>query len=244
MMTVHEVAKMAGVSVRTLHYYDQLGLLPPAGETAAGYRLYSKQDLQRLQRILFLRELDFPLKEIGPMLAAEQRDNRRAVEQHRELLRAKITRLQGLIDLCGRLLEGEGQMDLQAFDTAELDNKRQEYAKEARERWGNTDAYRESEKRTAAYGKKEWAEVQAEGNAILAELGSLTGQSPVSDEVRAAVRKWQAHISARYYPCTDEILAGLGEMYVADERFARTIDAFGAGTAQLMREAIRRINEK
>ena len=92
MMTVHKVARMAGVSERTLRYYDQLGLLPPASASEAGYRLYSESDLKRLQRILFLRELDFPLREIAPMLASEERDNRQAVERHRELLRAKVER--------------------------------------------------------------------------------------------------------------------------------------------------------
>lgn len=238
MMTVHEVARLAGVSERTLRYYDQLGLLPPASATEAGYRLYSESDLARLQRILFLRELDFPLKEIAPMLTAEERDRRLAVERHRELLTLKVRRLQGLIDLCERVLKGEDEMSLQEFDPSAVEKQRNQYAQEARERWGGTEAYRESERRTAAYGDKEWASVNAESEAIMKEFASLAGQDPASPAVQAAVQKWQAHISARFYPCTDEILAGLGEMYIADERFTKTLDAHGQGTAKLMSEGI------
>lgn len=239
MMTVHQVAKLAGVSERTLRYYDQMGLLPPAGATEAGYRLYGENDLKRLQRILFLRELDFPLKEIAPMLTAEERDQQLAVERHRELLRLKMERLQGLIDLCERVLKGENEMSLQEFDQSEVEKQRSQYAQEARERWGQTDAYRESEKRTAAYGKQEWAAVRAESDAIMREFAALVGQAPDSPAVQAAVGKWQAHISARYYACTDSILAGLGEMYLADERFTKTLESFGTGTAKLMSDGIR-----
>ncbi len=243
MRTVHEVAKLAGVSTRTLRYYDRLGLLPPAATSDAGYRLYGEADLVRLQQILFLRELDFPLKEIAPMLVAEARDRKRAVERHRELLELKKERLQGLIDLCGRVANGEDCMDIQAFSQNDVERERARYAREAKERWGETDAYRESEKRTAAYGEREWSEVKAESDAILKEFAGLTGRSPTSPEVRATLAKWQKHITERFYPCTDEILAGLGQMYVADERFRETLDGYGEGTAVLISEAIRRRNE-
>jgi len=144
-----------------------------------------------------------------------------------------------LIDLCERLLKGEGDMSLREFDRTDVDKRRNEYAREARERWGGTDAYRESERRTAAYSQKEWNEVKAESDAILRAFAGLVGQAPESPAVQDAVRKWQEHISARFYPCTPEILAGLGEMYVADGRFAKTLDGYGEGTAALMREGIR-----
>lgn len=243
MMTVHEVARLAGVSERTLRYYDQLGLLPPAGATEAGYRLYGEADLQRLQRILFLRELGFPLKEIAPMLQAEARDNRLAVERHRELLRLKMERLQGLIDLCGRVLQGEGENSLQEFDQSAVETARDRYAEEAKQRWGHTDAYRESHKRTSAYTKQDWAAVQAEMDAVFAGFAALVGHDPVSPEVRAQVGVWQALISRRFYACGNEMLAGLGEMYLADGRFQATLDAYGPGTAALMSEAMRRYAE-
>ena len=243
MMTVHEVAKLAGVSERTLRYYDQLELLPPASASQAGYRLYNGDDLRRLQRILFLRELDFPLKEIAPMLQAEAQDNRQAVERHRELLKLKVERLQGLIDLCGRILKGEDDMSLQEFDPSAVEKQRREYAEEARKRWGTTDAYRESEKRTAAYTAGDWDAVKAETDEVFSGFAKLVGHDPVSPEVREMVTKWRDLISARFYRCTDEILAGLGEMYLADERFAKTLNAFGEGTAALMSEAMRRFGE-
>lgn len=243
MMTVHEVARLAGVSERTLRYYDQLGLLPPASATEAGYRLYGEADLARLQRILFLRELDFPLKEIAPMLQAEARDQRQAVERHRELLALKMQRLQGLIDLCGRVLKGESEMSLQEFDPSAVDKQREAYAKEAKERWGETEAYRESARRTAAYTPKDWDAVKAETDEVFSGFAALVGHDPISPEVRAMVLRWRDLISRRFYACSDEMLAGLGEMYLADERFQKTLDAYGAGTAALMSEAMRRLNE-
>ena len=134
-------------------------------------------------------------------------------------------------------------MSLNEFDQTTLEKQRREYAEEARRRWGGTEAYRESERRTSAYGEKDWETVKEESDKILRAFAALVGHSPVSAEVRAVLKQWQDHISARFYPCTDEILAGLGEMYTADERFAKTLDAFGAGTAQLMSDAIRRRNE-
>ena len=243
MMTVHQVAGLAGVSERTLRYYDQLGLLPPASASEAGYRLYSEADLRRLQRILFLRELDFPLKEIAPMLLAEERDQHVAVERHRELLMGKAKRLQGLIDLCERILKGENDMSLQEFDNAQVNAMRDEYAEEAKARWGNTDAYKESTKRSASYSKADWEHIKEEQAEIFSAFAALVGQDPVGAEVRALVEKWRAHLNARFYPCNNELLKGLGAMYMADERFQKTLNAYGNGTAALMSEAFRRVDE-
>lgn len=243
MKTVHEVAKLANVSERTLRYYDQLGLLPPAGETEAGYRLYSDDDLRRLQSILFLRELEFPLREIAPLLEAEALFRRQAVERHRELLRLKVTRLQGLIDLCERVLKGEDEMSLQEFDRTAEEKQRDAYAQEAKERWGNTDAYRESAKRTAAYTREDWACANAEMAEIFSGFAKLVGQDPIGPEVRAMATRWRDLIEKRFYPCSDELLGNLGQMYLADERFRKTLDAYGEGTAALMSEALRRISE-
>lgn len=239
MRTVHEVAGLAGVSERTLRYYDQLKLLPPASASEAGYRLYDDADLRRLQRILFLRELDFPLKEIAAMLTAEEGDQRLAVERHRELLQLKMKRLQGLIDLCERILKGEKEMSLTEFDQTALEAQREAYAQEARQRWGETEAYRESERKTAHYSKKDWATVQSEMDAVFSGFAALVGHDPKSPEVRAQVARWRDLISSRFYRCDNAMLANLGEMYLADERFQKTLDAYGAGTAALMSEAMR-----
>ncbi len=243
MMTVNEVARRAGVSGRTLRYYDQLGLLRPVKTTEAGYRLYDEADLKRLQRILFLKELEIPLKQIKPMLAMEEGNEREALRRHREILRLKAERLMGLMNLCDRVAKGEAEMNLDEFNPTSWETERDRYANEAQERWGGTKAWQECEKRTARYGKQEWQNVNDEGKAILQAFGALVGHSPTSPEVRAALDRWQRHISERFYPCTDEILAGLGQMYVADERFRRNLNANGEGTAELMSEAIRRRNE-
>ena len=134
-------------------------------------------------------------------------------------------------------------MSLNEFNQEELEAQRNQYAKEVEERWGKTDAYRESAKKTAAYTAKDWAAVKAETDAVFSGFAALVGHSPVSPEVRALVVKWRELISSRFYHCSDEMLAGLGEMYLVDERFAKTLNAYGEGTAALMSEAMRRLNE-
>ena len=129
-------------------------------------------------------------------------------------------------------------MCFDAFDRSEIDRQRDAYAEEARERWGGTDAYAESAKRTAGYGKEQWAAIQQEADAIFTGFAALRGRTPDDPDVQALVARWQAHITAHYYACTKEILAGLGQMYAADERFTQNIDRAGAGTAQLMSDAI------
>ena len=173
------------------------------------------------------------------MLQAEARDNRLAVERHRELLRLKMERLQGLIDLCGRVLDGKDEMSLQEFNQNDVEQMRDQYAEEARQRWGHTEAYRESAARTAAYTKKDWDTVQTEMSEVFSGFAALVGHDPQSPEVRAMVVRWRDLIGKRFYACTDETLAGLGEMYMADERFQKTLDGYGAGTAALMSEAMR-----
>ena len=238
MRTIHQVAKLAGVSVRTLHYYDAMGLLPPSSATEAGYRLYDDAALCRLREILFLRELEFPLKEIQPMLELEACQQGEAIQRHRELLLLKRDRLQGLIDLCDQLLKGEITMGLESFDTTALENARQAYAEEAKQRWGQTEAYRQSEQRTAGYGKQDWAAAQADASAILRDAAAV-GTSPASETAQAIARRWQAHITRYYYDCTDEILAGLAELYETDERFQKYLDGFGTGTAAFLSASIR-----
>ena len=244
MYTVHPTARLAGVSVRTLHYYDQTGLLPPDAATPAGYRLYSENALRRLERILFLRELGFSLKEIGPLLTAETAHQREAVARHKQLLLMQKERLQGLIDRCERILnqnDENDEIDWEVFSMTAIEKARGEYADEAKQRWGGTAAYAQSETRTAAYGKKEWNEVNAEAETILRQAAALVGADPASAEAQAVARRWQSHITAHYYDCTDEILRGLAELYVSDERFRTYLDGFGPGTAEFLAAAIRGI---
>ena len=237
-MKINEAARLAGVTERTLRYYDCIGLLRPSGMTDGGYRLYDGAAMQRLQQILFFRELGFPLAQIREIMDSPGYDRDEALRRHRALLIAERDRLNGLIELAERTLKGESDMSFDAFDRSEIERQRDAYAEEACARWGSTDAYAESERKTAGYGKEEWTMIEQEAGEIFAGFAALRGRTPDDPDVQALVARWQAHITKHYYACTKEILAGLGQMYAADERFMQNIDRVGVGTAQLMSDAI------
>lgn len=234
-MTVREVSRLTGVSVRTLHYYDAIGLLRPSEVTEAGYRLYDDTALARLQQILLFRELEFPLKDIRAILDSPDFDREKALSQQIELLTLKKERLERLIRFAREIKEtGARSMEFQAFDRSRLDA----YTTEAKAQWGATAAYREFEEKSS--GRSEDVEMQtAEGLMdVFRSFGSLTGQSPESPEVQERVQALREYLTAHYYDCTREILAGLGQMYAQGE-FAENIDkAGGSGTAKLVSRAI------
>ncbi len=236
--TVHQVAKLTGISIRTLHYYDEIGLLEPSQTTEAGYRLYDEEELSRLQQILFFRELDFTLKEIKAILDHPHFDKRQAMENQKKLLTLKRNRLNNLIELVTETMKGETKMSFKEFDMTEIEQAQQQYQGEAEARWGNTDAYRESAKRTKAYTKEDWATIKTEFDAIYTAFANNMDKSPASPEVQAIVAQKQAHITKYYYNCSNEMLAGLGQMIVADERFTKNIDKNGEGLAQFISQAI------
>ncbi len=237
--TVHEVAKLSGVSVRTLHYYDEIGLLRPSKITDAGYRLYDDTALARLQQILFFRELDFPLCKIREILDNPAFDQQGALHSHKKLLLLKKQRLERLITLVDNTLKGEPEMSFKAFDMSEIEQAQKQYSDEAKQRWGDTDAYTQSTKRTASYTKEDWARIQSETDAIYEGFAEQMNGDPASPAVQQLVADWQAHISRNFYDCTPEILKGLGEMYVNDERFTKTIDEHAQGLAQFISDAIK-----
>ncbi len=234
-MTVQEVSRLAGVSVRTLHYYDQIGLLRPTTVTETGYRLYDDTALERLQQILLFRELEFPLKDIKTILDQPDFDRNKALSQQIELLTLKKERLERLIRFAREIKEtGAATMEFQVFDTSNIDA----YTRQAKAQWGDTAAYREFEQKTA--GQPEDAQMAAaEGLMdVFRGFGALRDQSPEAPAVRTQVEALQAYLSAHYYTCTPEILAGLGQLYAQGE-FAENIDrAGGPGTAALVSAAI------
>ncbi|HRX59106.1 MAG TPA: MerR family transcriptional regulator [Eubacteriales bacterium] len=236
--SIGALSRLSGVSVRALRYYDQLGLLPPSEIAESGYRYYDDAAVERLWQILFYRELDFPLEDIAEILSSPDFDRRRALTEHRALLVQKRERLDGLISLLTDTLKGERTMEFQPFDTAKIDELREQYAEEAKSRWGGTPEYRESAARETARSSEERARVQTEEREIFAAFAALRDADAGDARVQALVKRWQAHITKHYYTCTGEILAGLGKMYTADERFKKNIDRFGAGTASLMSDAI------
>lgn len=235
MKTVKDVSQMTGISVRTLHYYDQIGLLVPAQTTAAGYRLYSEEDLARLQQILFFKELDFPLKEISAMMQHPDTAKEQIMAEQEQLLIMKRDRLNDLISLLQSIRKkGVNTMDFKAFDHRAID----QYAEEAKARWQHTDAYKESVEKTKNFSKEDWQKAAEQMQSIFQGFSALRQGDPASDEAQAQVSALQAFISNTYYNCGKDILSGLGQMYVADERFQKNIDTAGEGTAKFASEAI------
>lgn len=234
-MQIKEFAELTGVSVRTLHYYDETGLLKPAfvdGQT--GYRHYDETSLLRMQEILFYRELDFSLKTISELLSSANHDRLKALEEQKHLLTLKKQRLERLIEAVDSAMKGENIMN--AFDTHEYD----QYKDEAKQRWGKTDAYQEYEQKSKGRSQAGSRAIFDGMDDILHEfaLSMQDGASPDSQPAQALVRILQAYITDNFYTCTTPILAGLGQMYVADERFKNNIDKHAVGTAAFISEAI------
>ena len=237
-MKISDVAKLTGVTVRTLHYYDEIGLLKPSEVTQAGYRVYNDTDLEVLQQILFFRELDFSLEDIRKIMKNPAYEKESALRKQKELLMQKRSRLDSLISLVDKTLKGEQDMSFRQFDTTKIEEMKKQYAEEAKQRWGGTAAYAEYEKKSAGYSDAQQNMLDGEGAMILSEFGRDRFLAPDSAETQALVKKWQAYITSHYYTCTKEILSCLGQMYVGDERFTQHIDQYGAGTAAFMAAAI------
>lgn len=238
-LQIKEFAALVGVSVRTLHYYDEIGLLAPASvDTQSGYRYYDDASLARMQEILFYRELDFPLKEIAALLASPNYDKTQALAAQKELLILKRDRLDRLITAIDSA--EKGVIDMNAFDNSAFEAKRDAYAAEAKGRWGASAAWQEHEMKTKNYTGEKWQTLSAEMAGIFADFAAAMtqGLAPESDNAQALVKRLQDHISANYYTCTNEILAGLGQMYTADARFRASIDRHTVGTADYVSKAI------
>lgn len=237
--SISEMAKISGVSVRTLHYYDEIGLLTPSEVISeTGYRYYDETSLEKLQQILFYRELSFSLKEIIQIMNASDYDKREAFIRQRELLRLKRKRIDKLIGLLNANLKGDTNMSFDEFDTTEIEKAKTKYAKEVKERWGNTDAYTQSQKKMNGYTKQGWKQINESQDNLLKQFSKCVGDDPASEEVQNLVKEWQKYITNNYYDCTNKILSGLGQMYVLDERFTKNIDKYKKGTAKLMSDAI------
>ncbi|MCC6625207.1 MAG: MerR family transcriptional regulator [Deltaproteobacteria bacterium] len=239
--TVGEVAELSGVSVRALHHYDQLGLVRPSGRSAAGYRLYAQADLERLQDVLFHRALGLPLDAIRRLLDDPGADRVALLRRQRQALVARIDGLAGTLALLDRTLRqlerGETTMSVKSmfegFDPAA-------YEAEAEARWGDTDAWAESRRRTRGYTQEDWARAEAEGQAATERFARLmeAGVAPTDPATREAVEAHRAHIDRWFYPCSPTMQRALAEMYVADARFTATYDRVRPGLAGYIRDAI------
>lgn len=237
MKTVQEIARLAHVSVRTLHHYDAIGLLKPTEITEAGYRLYDDGALERLYLILLFRELEFPLKDIQRILEAPDFDRNRVLEQQVELLKAKVNHLQTCIHLAnGIKLLGVKNLKFNNWDPKKID----EYSAQAQNLYGKTEAWQEYSQKANGRSK---AQEQALGEGIMelfTKLGAMKELSPESSEVQAWVKDLQTYISEHFYTCTPQILKGLGEMYAGGGSMTENIDAAGGkGTGEFALEAIK-----
>lgn len=236
MRTVKEVSKITGVSVRTLHHYDAIGLLKPTKVTEAGYRMYDDTALGRLQSILLFRELQFPLKQIRAILDSPDFDPAEAIAQQIGLLELQRRRIGELIAFAREIQsKGVTTMNFDVFDRKEMEK----YKEEVAAKWGNTKAYREFQQKEAAREEGSSGRIAEELMAMFSELGGLKQLPPDADEVQKKIAALQEFITGNYYECTDEILSGLGQMYAEDERFRKNIDrAGGEGTAAFAGKAI------
>lgn len=238
-MSVKEFAELTGVSVRTLHYYDEINLLKPAEiDENNGYRFYDRTALERMQEILFYRELDFPLKSICEILSSPDYDKQKALIQQKKLLILKKERLERIITAIDNAEESEAVM--KALNTNDYEVARKQYEAEAKERWGKTEAYKEHTEKTKDYSKDKWQSVTDGLDGIFGEFAGCmkSGNAPDSEAAKALAEKLQKHITDNFYTCTNEILSGLGQMYVCDERFTQNIDKHGVGTAEFVNKAI------
>ena len=231
MRTVSQVSELTGVSVRTLHHYDAIGLLKPTRVTEAGYRLYDDTALERLHTILLFRELDFALEEIRQILDTPGFDPMKALEKQIALLEEKQARLEAVIRQAKRIkAEGRIEMKKETFDT---------YAREAEARWGKTEAWKEYAKKSEGRTEENEKSLGEGLMDIFRRLGQLRQEDPGSQEAQALVKELQSYITAHYYTCTPQILKGLGQMYAAGGEFTENIDkAGGSGTAVFARRAI------
>lgn len=235
-MLIKEFSEACGVSVRTLHYYDEIGLLKPSFvDDWTGYRYYDENSLLRMQEIMFYRELDFSLKNISQIITSPDYDKEKALSQQKKLLILKKERLEKLISSIDDAMKGKVIMNV--FDNSKFES----YKDEVREKWGNTKAYAEYAEKSKNYGKDKFSAMSGEMAEIFGRFNLAMKNSAIagSDEVQGLVKELQDYITLNFYTCTKEILYGLGQMYVLDDRFKNNIDKAGEGTAKFISEAIK-----
>ena len=241
--SVGHVARLAGVSVRTLHHYHDIGLLVPGGHSRAGYRRYSDNDVERLQRVLFYRELGFPLDEIKALLDDPASDAGTHLHRQRELLTRRIRRLEAMVESVDRAM-GAWKVGISLTPEERLEvfgeHDPARYADEVEQRWGETEAYRQSQARTSGYTKQDWQEIQAESAELMHRIGEAyrAGMTPDSEVAMDLAEEHRQQISRRFYDCGYQMHRGLAAMYLADPRFTKTYEDVAPGLAQWVHDAI------
>lgn len=243
MYKINEVSKLTGVSIRMLHHYDKIRLLEPSKRTDSNYRMYNDDDIARLYQILLFKELEFPLQEIKQILDYKDFNRKEALKAQRNLIFKKKQRLERILESIDDTIENLGgetmsKDNFKAFGYEEVKKHQEKYKEETEKRYGNSDAYKESQEKTSKYSKNDWENIMEEASGIYEELAKLREKDLSDNQVQDLVEQWRNHISANFYNCTIEIFRGLDLMYVADERFTKNIDKYGEGLAQFMSDAM------
>jgi len=242
-MNVGEVAALAGVTVRALHHYDRIGLLSPSGRTAAGYRSYSPTDLDRLHQVLLYRELGFPLEEIVTLLDDPSADPAEHLRRQHRLLRERLERTSAMVAAVEKEMEAH-QMGIPLTPEERFEvfgeNDPSQYEAEVEERWGETEAWAQSQRKTAAYAKEDWVRIKAEADDVLHRFAAAQSAGVPADSEQAmdVAEEHRQHISRWFYDCPPQMHAGLGRMYVEDERFTATYEQVSPGLAQYVSTAV------
>ncbi|HEY0126819.1 MAG TPA: MerR family transcriptional regulator [Blastococcus sp.] len=242
-MNVGEVAELAGITVRTLHHYDRIGLLSPSGRTSAGYRQYSPADLDRLHQVLLYRELGFPLEEVAALLDDPSADPEAHLRRQHRLLRDRLERTSAMVAAVEKEMEARSMgISLTPEERFEVFGEQDpaRYEAEVEERWGETDAFAQSKRRTAAYSKDDWVRIKAEGEDVEARFAEAlqAGVAPDSEQAMDIAEEHRQQISRNFYDCPPGMHAGLGRMYVEDERFTAHYEQRSPGLAQYVSTAV------
>ena len=240
-MNVGEVAALAGVTVRTLHHYDRIGLLSPSGRSASGYRQYAPADLDRLHQVLLYRELGFSLEDVAALL--DDADPVEHLRRQHRLLLERLDRTQSMVAAVEKEMEARAMgVPLTPEEKFEVfgDFDPDQYEEEVQERWGETDAYAQSKRRTSSYTKQDWLRVQAEGEDVESRFAAAMSAGVPADSEQAMdiAEEHRQQISRNFYDCSPEMHAGLGLMYVEDERFTAHYEKRAAGLAQYVSSAV------
>ncbi|MGY2066927.1 MerR family transcriptional regulator [Blastococcus sp. SYSU DS0619] len=242
-MSVGDTAALAGVTVRTLHHYDRIGLLSPSGRTSAGYRQYAPADLERLHQVLLYRELGFPLEEVATLLDDASADPAEHLRRQHRLLQDRLERTQAMVAAVEKEMEARAMgISLTPEERFEVfgDWLPEEYAAEAEEKWGDTDAWAQSQQRTRAMTKDDWLRVKAESDDVERRFAEAlaAGVDPSSAQAMDLAEEHRQQISRNFYDCSPEMHAGLGRMYVEDERFTGYYERIAPGLAQYVSAAV------
>jgi DNA-binding transcriptional MerR regulator len=241
--TVGEVARLSGITVRTLHHYDRIGLVRPSGRTSAGYRDYDVHDLDRLQQVLVYRELGFPLEEVATLLDDPDADPAAHLRRQHRLLRERLAHTRAMVAAVEKEMEAR-QMGISLTPEERFEvfggDFSDEYQAEAEERWGNTEAWTQSQRRTAAYSKADWLRIKAEADDVQQRFAAVMRSGAAADSATAmdVAEEHRQHITRWFYDCPPEMHAGLGRMYVEDERFTATYERTAPGLAQYVSTAV------